>query len=222
MHSTNDLKDGYLGSGTHIRRSIKKYGSENHKFEVLEMLGSRAELRIREQEILTEEFISDPLCMNIRFSCSAGNDPGFWQKKDRSKASKKISEAAKAMWARRKADPAAYKEHIEKINKPENVEKRAAAIKAKGHKRSPEQLAKLSAGQAKYYSEVSKEELLKRGRKGAEARAKTWIIEDVSGAQQEVKDLVKFSLAHGLSRTALYKTEKAGTFRSGYRIVGRK
>jgi hypothetical protein len=221
MHSTNDLHDGYYGSGTHLQRSLKKYGVENHKYEILEHLPTRAELRIREQEILTEEFISDPLCMNIRFSCSAGNDPGFWATKDRAATITKISENSKAMWARRKADPVALTAHIEKLNTPEHVITRAKAIKAKNHKRTPEQLARLSAGQSKYYSTVDESVLKVRGQKAAEKRAKVWIIEDQDGNKQEVKDLVKFSEAHGIKRTALYKTEHAGTYRAGYRIVGR-
>lgn len=30
-HETQDLKDGYLGSGTHLKRAIKKYGEERCK-----------------------------------------------------------------------------------------------------------------------------------------------------------------------------------------------
>ena len=41
MHSTDDLNDGYLGSGTLLRRSLNKYGKENHSIEILEFLNSR-------------------------------------------------------------------------------------------------------------------------------------------------------------------------------------
>jgi hypothetical protein len=221
MHSTNDLNDGYYGSGTYLQRSLEKHGKENHKFEILEYHDTRESLRIREQEFLTEGFIADPLCMNIRYSCSAGNDPGFWQKKDRAQTAEKISQASKEMWARRKADPVALAEHIAKTNKPEHIIKRSEAIKAKRHKRTPEQLERLSRGQSEYYSSADKNILKARGRKGVEKRAKTWIVEDQAGNRQEVKDLMKFSSEHGIAGTALYKTEATDRYRNGYRVIGR-
>jgi hypothetical protein len=223
MHSTDDLNDGYIGSGQLLWKSIKKYGKENHTYQVLEMLPSRKELSLREAELITEEVRADEQCLNLR-NGGTGNDPGFWQMTDEEKrkaASEKLSAKSKAMWARRKADPDALTVHIEKLNKPEHVITRAEAIKAKGHKRTPEQLARLSAGQSKYYSTVDESVLKARGQKAAEQRAKVWVIEDQAGNKQEVKDLVKFSEAHGIKRTALYKTEHAGTYRAGYRIVGR-
>lgn len=216
MHSTDNLEDGYLGSGQRLWKSIKKYGKETHSMQILEILPSRKEMIKREGEIITEELLTNPMCMNLR--PGGIPSPGELKLTDESRA--KISAVAKAMWVRRKADPAALAEHLAKLNKPEHIIKRSEVIKSKGHKRTPEQLARLSAGQIKYYADVDKSVLKERGRKVAEGKAKTWIIEDINGNRQQVKDLMKFSKANGIKGTSLYKTQKFGTYRNGYRIIG--
>jgi hypothetical protein len=65
MHSTDDLDDGYMGSGKKITRSIRKHGKERHKKEILELLPSRVDLRAREAELVNEQLLADPLCMNM-------------------------------------------------------------------------------------------------------------------------------------------------------------
>jgi hypothetical protein len=65
MHSTSDLKDGYLGSGTILRYSIRKYGKDNHTKEILEYCESRELLIIKEIEIVNEKLVSDSMCMNL-------------------------------------------------------------------------------------------------------------------------------------------------------------
>ena len=66
MHSTDDLEDGYFGSGILLWKSIKKHGKEKHVKEIIEYLSSRAELRAREREIVNEELLSDKKCMNLK------------------------------------------------------------------------------------------------------------------------------------------------------------
>ena len=74
MHSTDNLEDGYFGSGKRLGYSIRKYGLENHKFEILEFLPSREELKKREAEVVNEEFLADPFCMNLKFGGEGGWD----------------------------------------------------------------------------------------------------------------------------------------------------
>ena len=65
MHSTDDLGDGYLGSGQRLWKSINKYGKDLHYVEVLEHLPDRRSLALREKELLAGVVRIDPLCMNI-------------------------------------------------------------------------------------------------------------------------------------------------------------
>jgi group I intron endonuclease len=94
MHSTDNLEDGYIGSGQILWRSIKKYGKDLHVCEILEHLPDRKSLIERESEMVNVEIINDPMCMNIRLGGS-GNRPG-----------NKASEETKAkMSAARKGKP---------------------------------------------------------------------------------------------------------------------
>lgn len=81
MHSCSNLEDGYMGSGVKIRRSLNKYGIENHTKEILEFLNDRETLKKREFEIINEELIQDPLCMNLQL----GGGGGFSSKEHRIK-----------------------------------------------------------------------------------------------------------------------------------------
>lgn len=91
MHSTDDLDDGYVGSGQILWRSIKKHGKENHLCEVLEYYPDRVSVANREKEILTKEFRSDPLCMNI----SGGGYGNYDGRPTAEETRRKMSEARK-------------------------------------------------------------------------------------------------------------------------------
>lgn len=74
MHSTDNLEDGYFGSGKILNYSVSKYGLENHQIEILEFLPSREELKKRESEVVNEELLKHPLCMNLKFGGEGGWD----------------------------------------------------------------------------------------------------------------------------------------------------
>jgi hypothetical protein len=84
MHSTSNLDDNYLGSGTRLWKSIKKYGKDNHSREILEFLPDRKSLAEREREIVDESVINDPLSMNLMKGGEAG---GFMNEEHQLKCS---------------------------------------------------------------------------------------------------------------------------------------
>jgi hypothetical protein len=72
MHSTDNLEDGYVGSGQRLWHSIRKHGKENHKCEIIEFLDSRESLKNREREIVNKEALKDSQCMNLALGGEGG------------------------------------------------------------------------------------------------------------------------------------------------------
>lgn len=65
IHSTNNLEDGYMGSGTCLKKAYKKYGIENFNKEILRYFDNREELANYEEFIVNENLITDFNCYNI-------------------------------------------------------------------------------------------------------------------------------------------------------------
>ena len=73
MHSTDNLEDGYQGSGKRLWYSVNKHGRDNHVTEILEFLPDRNSLKAREEEIVNEELIGEELCMNLALGGGGGS-----------------------------------------------------------------------------------------------------------------------------------------------------
>lgn len=64
IHSTDNVDDGYLGSGTVLKRAIKKYGKENFSHIILEFFNSRQELSKAEMDMVDNVVVMDPNSYN--------------------------------------------------------------------------------------------------------------------------------------------------------------
>lgn len=72
MHSTNRIDDGYLGSGKRLYYELNKYGRDNFKFEILEQFDSREQLVQAEINLITEQDVKNPNCLNLKSGGSGG------------------------------------------------------------------------------------------------------------------------------------------------------
>ena len=148
MHSTDNLEDGYFGSGKRITRSIKKHGKDRHSKEILEFLPSRTDLKDREKQLITEEIRTDPLCMNIApggggglcsvehakaFSIAGNNSP----KRDRYGAAAKSAITRKLLGIHcgpfRSAE--FRSEMLKRAASSSAIEKRKSTFASRGHSR---------------------------------------------------------------------------------------
>lgn len=65
VHSTDNLDDGYMGSGVRLHYAYKKYGIENFTKEILKFFDTREQANQYEAEIVTEELVKDKNCYNV-------------------------------------------------------------------------------------------------------------------------------------------------------------
>lgn len=65
VHNTNNLGDGYMGSGLKLQDAFDKYGIENFSKEIIKMFDTTKEAFEYENQIVTEELVNSKECYNI-------------------------------------------------------------------------------------------------------------------------------------------------------------
>ncbi|AUE22553.1 hypothetical protein Ah1_00012 [Aeromonas phage Ah1] len=92
VHSTNNIDDGYMGSGVEIKKDLKKLGKNNFTKEILFEYNNRDDMFKKENELITDEIIQSSRYYN---KCRGGvggrnhsddtkrliseNNPRYWK-----------------------------------------------------------------------------------------------------------------------------------------------
>jgi hypothetical protein len=140
MHSTDDLDDGYLGSGTRLRRAINKHGKQNFKREILEFCKTRKELKSREEDIVNLNEIAKVDCMNLK----VGGYGGFSNDEHRIKSQKAGAKAIHKRLANDKDFKATFKTKVSDGLKKAYKDGWECPLGFKGKKHSEESKKKIS------------------------------------------------------------------------------
>ena len=94
QHQTDNLNDGYIGSGVELNLDIKKFGKNNFKREILFDFDSFEEMDNKERELVNEDFVARSDTYNL---CVGGRDIRgnitFLGKHHTEETRRKISEA---------------------------------------------------------------------------------------------------------------------------------
>jgi hypothetical protein len=104
-HRTKDLEDGYVGSGTILKRSIKKHGVKNFQKDILHCCSSAEEMFETETLLVNEEFVTRTDTYNLKKGGAGGFDyvyshPNYkeWVKKGRLITNKILEEKFGKGW----------------------------------------------------------------------------------------------------------------------------
>jgi hypothetical protein len=132
MHSTDNLNDGYIGSGLRLKKLIYKHGKEIFKIEILEFLPDRESLKKREAEIVNSDLLKEEKCMNLK----EGGEGGFANEQHAKNFHAAGGRAVKQMLSKKhsdklKNDPAYKKEWLKNYHSA--IDGRVGTFKGKSH-----------------------------------------------------------------------------------------
>ena len=88
VHNTNDLDDGYMGSGERLHYAYKKYGISNFKKDIIKFFETSEEAFEYESFVVNECLVDDDKCYNL-----VNGGRNGWNTKNLLVVKKKNSEA---------------------------------------------------------------------------------------------------------------------------------
>ncbi len=92
VHKTSNIEDGYMGSGTYLKRAQEEYGIENFEKRILKFFESEEEMFQEEAKIVTTDFLSRKDVYNLRKGGTGGFAPYATERALAAKTPEKLKE----------------------------------------------------------------------------------------------------------------------------------
>lgn len=133
-HATDDLDDGYLGSGSLLKKAVAKYGKESFSREIIQLFDNPIEMFAMEKELVNEAYLNSGNSYNLVVGGSGGfkvQDVDDWKaklKEGRERFLGSLSAEERSIFFKTKSDKA--QETI--TNRPESLARRANSGKRFG------------------------------------------------------------------------------------------
>lgn len=135
-------EDSYLGSGLRLKASIKKYGKDFHRREIMEVFPDLPSALAKESLVVDDRMLENPLCMNLK----VGGRGGFGKHSEESKL--RMSMARRGRKFSKLSEAKRGKSTFMKGRKhrKESIDKlKANHVGMTGKKHSPETIEKMRA-----------------------------------------------------------------------------
>ena len=134
VHSTDNLDDGYMGSGLRLGYSINKYGIENFTREYIQFFNCRKDAYLFEAKIVSPELLTDTHCLNIAIGGQGGFVTANYSDAQRTVLRKKQSEGRKNYYNKLDKPIVTWNKGKHNVYSNETLEK--IGSKQRGRKRS--------------------------------------------------------------------------------------
>jgi hypothetical protein len=173
-HSTNDLDDGYIGSGLAFRGAVKKHGKEAFSREILFMFDTPEQAYSKEAELVNEVFVSRQDTYNLQIG--GGNfteehrqkiseaKKGKKGKPHSEETRQKMSEARKGKKRKPRSEETRRKISEARKGKPHSEETRQKISEAKKGKPLSEEARQKMSEAHRNISEETRQKMSEAGR----------------------------------------------------------
>lgn len=146
VHNTNDINDGYIGSGKILQKAVEKYGKENFVREIIKFFDTKEEAFDFESFLVNEQIVNDEQYYNLVHG-GKGGDFG-------EKVNKKIGRKVSNSWKNKSEE-----------QKQEKIAKWKESFYSKSEYERQIRIEKQKISLGKYYDTVDKSVIEDRTKK---------------------------------------------------------